>query len=453
MLVQATNRLQQASARSKSKHLFNRAKGVFPDGTTRATVEKDPFPIYAHRGEGAYLVDVDGNRLLDLNNNFTTLIHGHGFAPVSEAVADLLRSGTCFANPTEHEIALAELLTARIPAMERVRFVNSGTEAVMFAIKAARAFTGRPAIARIEGAYHGAYDWAEAGQGVSPGRDGWAPICVATPAYRGTPSSVADEVHLLRFNDVATLEARLSAGSKRIACVLIDPMPSRAGLLHPEPAFIEALAKMASKYGILIVADEVLNLRQGYAGASVRYGLKPDLITAGKIIGGGFPIGAIGGREEVMRVFGTEDAKPLLAQGGTFSANPVSMVAGRAAMEAMTPDAFDRLEAMGERLRAGLRARIARRDAPFSVTGAASFFRIHPKRLAPLEYRDAYLSTEEASLMRTMSRYFLEAGILLPYGAAACLSTPMVDSDIDLILGAFEEFLEAKIQSGKEHAQ
>ena len=453
MLVQATNRLRQASARSRSKHLFNRAKAVFPDGTTRATVERNPFPIYVQRGEGAYLVDVDGNRLLDLNNNFTTLIHGHGFAPASEAVVDLLRSGTCFANPTEHEIALAELLTTRIPAMERVRFVNSGTEAVMFAIKAARAFTGRPAIARIEGAYHGAYDWAEAGQEVSPGKGGWAPMSVATPAYRGTPSSVADGVHLLRFNDVEGLEARLSAASDRVACVLIDPMPSRAGLLHPEPAFFEALSETARKYGILIVADEVLNLRQGYAGASARYGLKPDLTTAGKIIGGGFPIGAIGGREEVMRVFGTEHGKPLLPQGGTFSANPVSMAAGRAAMEAMTPDVFDHLEAMGERLRAGLRASIAKRDARFSVTGAASLFRIHPKRIAPLEYRDAYLSAEEASLMRRMSRYLLEAGILLPYGAAACLSTPMVDSDIDLILSAFDEFLQAEIQSGKECAQ
>ncbi|QFI69587.1 aspartate aminotransferase family protein [Sinorhizobium alkalisoli] len=453
MLVQATNRLRQASARSRSKRLFSRAKAVFPDGTTRATVERDPFPIYVQRGEGAYLIDVDGNRFLDLNNNFTTLIHGHGFAPVAEAVVDLLRSGTCFANPTEHEIALAELLTTRIPAMERVRFVNSGTEAVMFAIKAARAFTGRPAIARIEGAYHGAYDWAEAGQGVSPGKDGWEPVSIATPTYRGTPSSVAEEVHLLRFNDVESLEARLRAVSDRIACVIIDPMPSRAGLMHPEPDFIEALSQTARKYGILIIADEVLNLRQGYAGASARYGLNPDLITAGKIIGGGFPIGAIGGREEVMRVFGIEDAKPLLSQGGTFSANPVSMAAGLAAMAAMTPDTFDHLEAMGDRLRAGLSASIARRDARFSVTGAASLFRIHPKRVAPVEYRDAYLSAEEASLMRRMSRHFLELSILLPYGAAGCLSTAMVDSDIDLVLTAFDDFLKAEIQSGKERAQ
>ncbi|MBP1884741.1 aspartate aminotransferase family protein [Sinorhizobium mexicanum] len=452
MLVQATNRLRQPTARSKSRHLFHRAKAVFPDGTTRATVERDPLPIYVERGEGAYLVDVDGNRFLDLNN-FTTLIHGHGFAPVSEAVVDLMRSGTCFANPTEHEIALAELLTARIPAIEHVRFVNSGTEAVMFAIKAARAFTGRHAIARIEGAYHGAYDWAEAGQGVAPGKGGWDPGPTATPAYRGTPPSVADEVHLLRFNDVEGLERRLGEISDRIACVLIDPMPSRAGLIHPEPAFIEALSNTARKYGILILADEVLNLRQSYGGASARYGLTPDLITAGKIIGGGFPIGAIGGRAEVMRVFGSDETKPLLPQGGTFSANPVSMVAGRVAMEAMTQDAYDRLEQIGDRLRDGLQACIARHEAAFSVTGAASLFRIHPKRLAPREFRDAYLSASEAALMRTMGRQFLELGILLPRGAAACLSTAMTDSDIDLILNAFDEFLATEAKSGKERPQ
>ncbi|SDA87590.1 aspartate aminotransferase family protein [Sinorhizobium sp. NFACC03] len=447
MLVHPKDEMRQLAARNKSRILFHRAKAVFPDGTTRVTVERDPFPIYIQGGEGAHLLDVDGNRFLDLNNNFTTLIHGHAFAPVCDAVSKLLHSGTCFANPTEHEIALAELLTARIPAMERVRFVNSGTEAVMFAIKAARAFTGRHAIARIEGAYHGAYDWAEVGQNLVPGAEGWEPSAVAAPAYRGAPPSLAEEVHLLRFNDVNGLDERLGASRDRIACIVIDPMPSRAGLMHPEPTFIEALCKIARKYGILIISDEVLNLRQSYAGASARYGLTPDLITAGKIIGGGFPIGAIGGREEVMRVFGADHAKPLLPQGGTFSANPVSMVAGRVAMEAMTQEAFNRLEEMGDRLRSGLKAIIARYDADFSVTGAASLFRIHPKRRAPIEFRDAYQGACEAAVMRGLSSHFLEMGILLPMGAAACLSTAMVDSDIDLILEAFDAFLALEVRS------
>jgi glutamate-1-semialdehyde 2,1-aminomutase len=218
-------------------------------------------------------------------------------------------------------------------------------------------------------------------------------------------------------------------------------MPSRAGLIAPEPRFFAAVEAVAKQYGILIVADEVLNLRQSYTGASARYGLHPDLIAAGKIIGGGFPVGAIGGRKEVMRVFASDSGKPLLPQGGTFSANPVSMVAGRVALEAMTEDAFASLESLGDRIRAGLRTAIERHGAAFSVTGAASLFRIHPKGRQPTDFREAYLAPEEAELMGRLSKHFLKCGILLPDGAAACLSTAMTTADGDAVISAFSDFL------------
>lgn len=437
---------QVASARSAL--LFERGKRVFPDGTTRVTVERDPNPLYIARGEGAYLVDVDGNRLLDLNNNFTTLIHGHGFQPVVRAVGTLLKSGTCFANPTEHEIALAELLTQRIPTIESIRFVNSGSEAVMFAIKAARAFTGKPAIARIEGAFHGAYDWAETGQSGTP--DTWGAPDNPRPValYKGVPESVANDVIVLRFNDIEAAERRITAAAEKLSCIIIDPMPSRAGLIAARTGFFDALATLAKRHGILILADEVLNLRQGYRGASARYGIVPDLMAMGKIIGGGFPIGAIGGRAEVMQVFSIANGKPALPQGGTFSANPVSMVAGRVAMEAMTEGAFARLEIMGVRLRSELDAVIGRFDAPFSVTGAASLFRIHPKGRPPQDFRDAYADRAETAVMDRMCRHFRESGIVLPKGAAACLSTAMVDEDINKIIAAFASFLETLAPKG-----
>lgn len=424
----------------RSAALYRRGRGVFPGGTTRSTIENDPHPIYFSGGEGAYVIDVDGNRLLDLNNNFTTLLHGHGFAPVADAVADLLRTGTCFSNPTHHEIALAELLVSRIPAIEQIRFVNSGTEAVMFAIKAARAYTGRPAIARFEGAYHGAYDWAETGQygSINPPGTGSR---TARSAYGGAPRSTADNVVVLDFNDADGLEANLAPYVGTLAAILIDPMPSRAGLLKPLPQFIERLTAFAQRHGILIIADEVLNLRQGYNGASSRYGLSPDLMTAGKIIGGGFPIGAIGGRSEVMSVFGSDGKAPLVPQGGTFSANPVSMVAGRVAMEAMTLDNFGRLERLGDRVRKQLCDLVAKHDAPFSVAGAASLFRIHPKRALPDTYADAMMTLDEATRMRSLSRFFRQEGILLPGDAAACLSTSMSEPDIDSISAVFEMFL------------
>ncbi len=426
---------------SASVEAFQRASHVFVDGTTRVTIERDPIPRYADHGRGAYLVDLDGRHFLDLNANFTTLIHGHGFAPVVEAVTRQLASGACFANPTLAEIDLAELICRRVPGADTIRFVSTGSEAIMFAIKAARAFTGRPAIAKIEGAYHGAYDWVEVSQASTP--DNWGPkdSPARVPYYHGMPASVLDEVIALRFNDAALAERLIAEQADRLAAIVLDPMPSRAGLIAPTAEFIGAIQRAAARHGIVLIADEVLNFRQGYQGASARHGLTPDLFTFGKIIGGGLPIGAVAGGRDVMSVFDASSGRPRLPQGGTFSANPLSMVAGLASMQDLDEDAFAHLEAMGDQLRDCLRQAITRHGAPFSVSGAASLFRVHPKRHLPRDFREAIPSTTEASVMKELTRFFSEAGIILPYGAAACLSTPMTPGDIDLVASAFDEFL------------
>ncbi|UCI34919.1 aspartate aminotransferase family protein [Mesorhizobium sp. B4-1-4] len=429
------------SAGQRSQALFERACSVFPDGTTRVTIDRDPAPRYVLRGEGAYVVDVDGRRFLDLNANFTTLIHGHAFEPVIAAVERQMRNGSCFANPTEAEVELASLLCERVPRLERIRFVNTGTEAVMFAVKAARAFTGRTCIAKIEGAYHGAYDWAEVAQASTP--ENWGPPDqpAATPYYHGVPASVLDEVVVLRFNDPMGARELLSRRAGEIAAILIDPMPSRAGLVAPEPEFLSALQETARKHGILVISDEVLNFRQDYCGASARYGLEPDLFALGKIIGGGFPIGAVGGSGEIMAVFDACRGRPLLSQGGTFSANPISMVAGYAAMASLDQAAFARLETLGSNLCKLLVSAISRANAPLSITGAASLFRIHPKPTPPREFREAYCSSAEANFNKQLSRFFARHGIILPSGAAACLSTPMGEPEINAIASVFEAFL------------
>lgn len=424
-----------------SAEAFERARRVFIDGTSRVTIERDPIPRYMARGEGAYLIDVDGRRFLDLNANFTTLIHGHAFTPVIEAVTRQLSSGTCFANPTLSEIPLAELICERVPGLESIRFVNTGSEAVLFAIKAARALTGKPAIAKIEGAYHGNYDWVEVSQASDATNWGDLAAPASTPYYRGMPSSVLDEVVALRFNDAENAERLIAAHGHRLAAVVIDPMPSRAGLIAPTSTFLEAVARTARAHGVLVIADEVLNFRQSYHGASWKHGLKPDLFTLGKIIGGGLPIGAIGGGKEIMSVFDAQDKRPALPQGGTFSANPLSMVAGHASMVALDRNAFDHLDRLGERLRDSLTAIAARHGAPFTVTGAASLFRIHPKRRVPTDYRDAATSPGESALMKALSRTYSEAGIVLPNAAAACLSTPMTEKDIDGIAAVFDDFI------------
>lgn len=427
----------------RSKESFARARLVFPDGTSRVTIERDPVPLYIERGIGSYLFDVDGRRFLDLNGNFTTLIHGHAFAPVVEALTDQLQRGSCFANPTESEIELAELLCGRIPQVDCVRFINTGTEAVLFAIKAARAFTGRSKIAKLEGAYHGGYDWAEVSLAATP--DNWGDPAAprSTAFYRGMPASVLDEVVVLRFNDADGVRQLLSLHGDSLAAVIVDPMPSRGGLIAPKPEFIAAVQETARKNGILVIADEVLNLRQSFRGASARYGLVPDLVTMGKIIGGGLPIGAIGGREEVMKVFDASAGRPLVPQGGTFSANPLSVTAGLAAMRHLDHAAFAHLESLGQIIRDGIDRSISDRGAALCVTGAASLFRVHPMAQPPNEYRDAYPAPAAAALMKQLTRFFAGNGIILPHGAAASISTPMVRADADFIVHVFAGFLDS----------
>jgi glutamate-1-semialdehyde 2,1-aminomutase len=430
----------------RSRDAFRRAREVFPDGTSRVTIERDPIPRYMSHGRGAYLFDTDGRRFLDLNANFTTLIHGHAFAPVIAALDQQLRDGTCFANPTEKEIELAALICGRVPGIDRIRFCNSGTEAVMFAIKAARAWTGRPAIAKVEGCYHGAYDWVEVSQASTPATWGSPAKPQSVPYYRGMPSSVLGEVVPLRFNDAKGAIEQITLHAASMAAIVLDPMPSRAGLIAPEPEFIRTLQNVAREHNIVIISDEVLNFRQSFQGAAARYGLEPDLYTLGKIIGGGLPIGAIAGRASVMEMFDADQKRPAVPQGGTFSANPMSMSAGLVAMQCLNQDAFGHLERLGDMLRARLAHAIERWQVAFSVTGAASLFRIHPKRRPPSDFREAYWSPSEAAVMTELSRVFAAEGIILPNGAAACLSTPMIDAEIDLIGQVFEHFLATRAQ-------
>ena len=436
-----TRSAEAAPSLATSRQTFERAKRVLPGGTTRVTVARDPVPIYLAAGDGAWLTDVDGNRYLDFANNFTTLIHGHAFAPVTEAVERQLRRGTCFANPTEHEVAHAEILCDRVPSIERVRYVNTGTEAVMFAVKAARALTGRSKIAKLEGAYHGGYDWVEVSENSTPDDwDGAEPASV--PYARGTPQSVLDEVVVIPFNDLATTAALLERHAAELACVVIDVVPSRAGLIPPEPGYLDMVRAITRRHGIVLISDEVLNFRQGYRGAAARFGLAPDLITLGKIIGGGLPIGAIAGPAEFMAVFDNSADAPALPQGGTFSANPLSMVAGIAALRALDEAAFAHLERLGDKLRAGMAQAIAARGLPMTVTGSASLFRVHLKARAPRSYREAWPPPAERAVLKRLGRFMLGRGVILPAMVSGSLSTAMTDADIDVFLAAFADFLD-----------
>ena len=303
--------------------------------------------------------------------------------------------GSAFGLPTESEVELAELLASRLPSVEQVRFTNSGTEAVMMALKAARAFTGRPKIAKCEGAYHGSYDYAEVS--LDPTPEAWGRNAPVSVAYaRGTPDNVLADVVTIPFNDAEAAVSLIREHGAELACVLVDPMPNRAGLAPADQTYLEALRRVTREVGALLIFDEVITFRLGYRGAQGVWGIDPDLTTLGKIIGGGFPVGAVGGRKEFMAVFDPSRGKPALPHGGTFSANPVTMRAGLAAMELLDEAAFARLDAIGSAVRSGIDDAFRRHGVPGGTVGLGSLLKVHFADHPVRDYRSAYLTDAES---------------------------------------------------------
>src|SRR3954466_1663359 len=375
--------------KSVSRSMYDRALASLPGGNTRTTVFMKPYPIYAARGEGCRVWDVDGNEYIDCINNFTSLIHGHAHPVLVKAATDQLALGSAFGLPTQSEVELAELLVSRLPAVEQMRFTNSGTEAVMMALKAARAFTGRPKIAKCEGAYHGSYDYAEVS--LDPVPDAWGRNAPVSVAYaKGTPEKVLEDVVTIPFNDVEAAVSLIREHGRELACVLVDPTPNRAGLAPAEKAYLTALRQITRQVGALLIFDEVITFRLGYHGAQGLWDIDPDLTALGKIMGGGFPVGASAGRKEFMAVFDPRHGKPALPHGGTFSANPVTMRAGLAAMELLDETAFQRLDLIGERVRTGINETFARCGLAGGTVGLGSLLKIHFADRPIRDYRSAY---------------------------------------------------------------
>ena len=426
--------------KSVSHAIYNRALASLPGGNTRTTVFMKPYPIYAARGEGCRIWDVDGNEFIDCINNFTSLIHGHAHPSLIEAATRQLSVGSAFGLPTESEIDLAELLVSRLPSVEQVRFANSGTEAVMMALKAARAFTGRPKIAKCEGAYHGSYDYAEVSLDPSP--DAWGRNAPVSVAYaKGTPDNVLADVVTIPFNDTEAAVSLVREHGSELACVMVDPMPNRAGLAPADKAYLNALREITREVGALLVFDEVITFRLGYSGAQGLWGIDPDLTTLGKIVGGGFPVGAIAGRKEVMSVFDPRSGKPALPHGGTFSANPVTMRAGLAAMQLLDEAAFTRLNVIGEAVREGVNEAFRRKGVPGGTVGLGSLLKIHFADRPIRDYRSAYMTEQETKRQAVFNLGLLNRGVLAASYGLMALSTPMTDADVDTIVAAASDAL------------
>ncbi len=400
----------------------------------------DPYPIYAKSGKGSFIEDADGEKRLDLMNNFASLIHGHAHPKIVEAVCSVVADGSCFALPTEHEVKLAELLCDRVNSIEKVRFCNSGTEAVMIAVKAARAATSRSKIAKIEGGYHGMYDHVEVSLESSP--KNWGNSPTSTPHTKGTPLSVLEDTLVLPLNRPEEAEKLILNQSNSLAAILIDPVPTNLGMIEMTPEFIQVIQNTAKKIGALIIIDEVIAFRLHYNGAQAKYGIDPDLTTFAKIIGGGYPVGAVCGKEKAMSVFSHENGKPMNPSSGTFTGNPISMAAGLATMEMLTLSTYNKLEELGLKARSQLQMEFDKTEFPGQVSGAGSMFQIHFHQRQLIDYRSAYQSKEELEISRKVHRAMLDKGYILSPRCSGFLSTVNTEDEIDSMTEAFQATLD-----------
>jgi glutamate-1-semialdehyde 2,1-aminomutase len=423
---------------SATARLHAQASELIPGATSRLHYYFKPYPIYARSGQGCRLTDIDGDERIDCLNNMTALIHGHADPQVSAAIIDQVQRGVSFSEPSEPEVALARLLHERVPSVEQVHFRSSGTEAVMMAVKLARAFTGRNAIAKFEGAYHGYYDYVQMSFASTPANWGPAQAPRSVPSSGGLSSAVGDEVLVLPFNDRAGVERLLEQHGKGLAALLFEPLSNRAGMVLPEPGFLDFLHRITREYGTVLIFDEVIAFRLGQAGAQGRYGGEPDLTAFGKIIGGGLAVGAVGGRADIMALLDPASTGARVISGGTYSGNPLSAAAGLATLNKLTPAMHARLDAMGQRMRDGLNAifRAARQKA--QTSGDGSLFQIVPTDRPLRNYRDVPQDAAAFDWLDRLHLRLLSSGVIVSHRGLSCVSSPMGEAQVDEVLAAFE---------------
>ena len=350
----------------RSAALFVRGGGVLPGGDTRYSITTRPHPPYFERGEGPHIWDVDGNRRLDLNNNSTALVHGHAHPEIVAAVRSQAGSGTAWGGHNPTEVDWAGLICDRVPSIERVRFANSGTEANMHMLKVARAFTGRNLVLKLDGAYHGTYDGFEF---AAEGNDG---IVASTG---GVPANLSENVVLGSWGDKDGVARLIRDNADQMGAVILTPFRSAGGFAHPPEGFLENLRAVTADEGVLLLFDEVISLRLAMGGAQDRYGVTPDMTALGKLIGGGLPVGAFGGRADIMAVTDPlGDMKVALA--GTFNANPMTAAAGVAGLRLLTPEVYDWIDHLGGLLREGLSDVVKEHGVPLQVDGGGSLLSV-----------------------------------------------------------------------------
>ena len=422
----------------KSKEAWEEAKRYLPGGDSRNSIFWNPYPIFVEQANGAHVVDVDGADRLDFIGTMTTLILGHAPEPVMDAVRAQLELGVVYNAPNRQQVRLAKLLCERIPSFDLVRFTNSGTEATLNTIRAARAFTGRSQIAKAEGGYHGSHDVVSVSVRVDPGKAGERLHPDALPATEGLADGVLDSVVVIPFNETGPAREILEKHKDDLAAIIVEPMLGSVGMLPATHEFLGMLRDFATENGVVLIFDEVISFRIAPGGSQEYYGITPDMTSLGKIIGGGFAVGAFGGREDIMGLYDPTSG-PRVAHAGTFNANPATMLAGSVTLEQLTPEVYRRLAEVTEYLRHGLREVGQELEVPVQVTGLGSLFGIHFQDDTLVGYRD--LARADSALRHNVFLGLLNEGILMAPNLVGAVSTVIGEAEVDTFVEAFRRVL------------
>ena len=416
----------------KSLEMQRKASRYLPGGSSRGTAYFDPYPHFIERGKGSYVYDVDGNKYLDFMINATSLILGHANRHISAVIKDQIDLGAAYSGPTESQINLAEILCTRIPSIDTIRFTNSGTEATMMAIRAARLYTGKEKIVKIEGGYHGSHEYVSVSVYTPQDKlnpSGPAPI----PEYDGQPKNVAEGVFVVEYNDIEDMRDILDRYSHEIACVIMEPVVSSFGYLPADQEYLEFVREKTSELGIVLIFDEVQSFRLSSGGAQEFFNVVPDMTALGKIIGGGLAVGAFGGKKEIMNGFDPSNGGAEIAHAGTFNANPLTMKAGIVVMESLTDDVYIRMNALGKEIREKLNAVFSELDVSVQITGIGSFFGMHFTDKLISNYRDVV--TTESATKKAFFLAMLNEGVLLN-GLSGSLNVYSTGEDVDELVSA-----------------
>jgi len=428
---------------SRSAKLFDAARGPIPGGvnsTARATWSGwTPYPLFVESGQGSRLTDVDGNRYIDYLLGLGPMLLGHRPPRVTQAVVDFIEQrGTVFALPTADEARLAQKIIAAVPCVEQVRLCNTGTEAVLYATRLARAFTGRPKLVRFEGMYHGFSDqvyWSKHPDIAKAGPDAHP---VPVPQGPGLPRGVEENLIILPWNDADALADAIKREGDSIAAVITEPVMCNTGCILPKPGYLEAMRELTTRHGIVLLFDEVITgFRLGLGGAQARFGVTPDLSVFAKGLGGGFPVAACGGRADIMALV----ANGTVSMAGTYAANGIAIAAANAALDELaTPGLFAKLDALSDELRLGLDAVLRDAGLPASVVGLGPLMQVWFAREPIHNYRDAERHADQ-KLFDRWWRGMLARGVLFHPGAYENLfvSTAHTRDDIAETLAAAKE--------------